>query len=138
MSEQGTQRENEPGRVLDASALLAWLHEEPGAEVVEGHISGSFVSAVNLSEVLQKSFAEGIESSGVTEDLIALGLSVVKFGTQEASVAAGMWPVAKSLGLGLADRACLATSVVLGIPALTADRPWREIEWEGLLVEVIR
>lgn len=138
MSGQGTQQENTPSRVLDASALLAWLQEEPGAEVVEGYLSGSFVSAVNLSEVLQKSLAEGIESSGVVEDLTELGLSFVSFGTEEAAVAAGMWPVARSLGLGLADRACLATAVVLGLPALTADRPWREVEWEGLSVEVIR
>lgn len=138
MSGQGTQQENTPSRVLDASALLAWLQEEPGAEVVEGYLSGSFVSAVNLSEVLQKSLAEGIESSGVVEDLTELGLSFVSFGTEEATVAAGMWPVARSLGLGLADRACLATAVVLGLPALTADRPWREVEWEGLSVEVIR
>lgn len=138
MSGQGTQQENTPSRVLDASALLAWLQEEPGAEVVEGYLSESFVSAVNLSEVLQKSLAEGIESSGVVEDLTELGLSFVRFGTEEAAVAAGMWPVARSLGLGLADRACLATAVVLGLPALTADRPWREVEWEGLSVEVIR
>lgn len=138
MSEQRTRRENEPGRVIDASALLAWLQEEPGAEVVEGYLFGSFVSAVNLSEVLQKSLAEGIESAGIVEDLSEIGLSFKGFGTAEAAVAAGMWPVAKRLGLGLADRACLATAVVLGVPALTADRPWREIEWEGLSVELIR
>ncbi len=124
--------------MLDASALLAWLREEPGAEVVEGRIAASFVSAVNLSEVLQKSLAEGVEVSGMGEDLEALGVSFVGFGAEQARVAARMWPRTRPLGLGLADRACLATAVGLGVPALTADRPWEEVEWEGLSVEVIR
>lgn len=124
--------------MLDASALLAWLREEPGAEVVEERLSGSFVSAVNLSEVLQKSLAGGVEISGVVEDLVALGVSFVAFGAEQAIVAAEMWPNTRSLGLSLADRACLATAVGLGLSALTADRSWAEIEWEGLSVETIR
>ena len=125
-------------RVLDASALLAWLRDEPGAEVVEKHLLGSFVSAVNLSEVIQKSLAEGIEISGMAEDLVGVGLSLSNFGTQEAQVAAALWPATRPLALGIADRACMATALVLGLPALTADRPWRKVEWEGLSVEVIR
>lgn len=128
----------ERARVLDASALLAWLREEPGAGVVEERLSGAFVSAVNLSEVMQKSLAVGVEVSGLAEDIGALGVSFVGFGAEEAAVAAGMWPGTRALGLSLADRACLETAVRLGLPALTADRPWREIEWEGLSVEVIR
>ena len=127
-------------RVLDASAVLAWLREEPGVQVVEERLSGSVISAVNLSKVLQKSLAVGSEVSGASlvGDLSGLGLSFVGFRTEEAYVAASMWSAARPLGLGLADRACLATAVVLGVPALTADRPWRELEWEGLSVEVIR
>jgi len=130
--------EGEWSRVLDASALLAWLREEPGAEVVEECLSGSFVSAVNLSEVMQKSLAGGVEISGLVEDLVALGISFVAFGAEQAVVAAELWPSTRPLGLSLADRACLATAVGLGLPALTADRSWAEIEWEGLSVETIR
>ena len=127
-------------RVLDASAVLAWLQDEPGAEVVDGYLSVSYVSTVNLSEVLQKSAVEdvGVSMSSLTGDLQSLGVTFVDFGSDEAHVGARMWPVAAPLGLGIADRACLATAVVLGVPALTADRPWKSVEWDGLTVEVIR
>ena len=130
-----------PGaRVLDASAVMAWLQEEQGAEIVDGYLSVSYVSTVNLSEVLQKSAVGkvGVLVSSLDGDLASLGVTFVDFGPSEADVAARMWPLATPLGLGIADRACLATAVVLGIPALTADRPWKDVEWEGLRVEVIR
>lgn len=133
-------------RVLDASAVLAWLRQEPGSDVVAERIRGSFLSAVNLSEVLQKSMAVGVippatsgaEAEGLVEDLAAVGLTVADFGSKEAAVAARLWAPTRRLGLGVADRACMATAVVLGVPALTADRPWERIEWEGLSVELIR
>lgn len=127
-------------RVLDASAILAWLRGEPGAEVVDGYLSVSFVSTVNLTEVLQKSVAEdvGISVSSLADDLEGLGVEFVDFGPEEAAVAARMWTVANPLGLGIADRACLATAVMYGSPALTADKAWKDVEWEGLVVGMIR
>jgi ribonuclease VapC len=125
-------------RVLDASAILAWLREEPGADVVAERVAGSHVCAVNLSEVLQKSLASGADTEGLADDLLAVGLLVADFGAEHASVAAELWGSTRHLGLGVADRACLATAVVLGVPALTADRPWAGIEREGLFVELIR
>ncbi len=127
--------------MLDASALLAWLREEPGAENVDRALDGARISAVNLSEVLRKSLAAGLtlpETSPLPEDLGTLGVSVVAFGTREAGVAAELWTVTRSLGLSLADRACLATAICLDSPAMTADRGWEGIEWEGLSVELIR
>ena len=127
--------------MLDASALLAWLREEPGAENVERVLDGAVISAVNLSEVLQKSLAAGLtaaETSPLPDDLGTLGLSVVTFGTREAQVAAALWSVTRSPGLSLADRACLATAVCLEAPAMTADRNWEKVEWEGLAVDRIR
>jgi ribonuclease VapC len=128
--------------VIDASALLAWLRDEPGADAVAGRLSGSFLSAVNLSEVLQKHLAvgalSGAEAAGFAGDLASLGLSVVPFGERDAAVAAVMREGTRHLGLGLADRTCLSTAVRFGLPALTADRPWAGVEWEGLSVELIR
>jgi hypothetical protein len=54
----GTFRASGPA-VIDASAVLAWLRDEPGADTVAGRLDGSFLSAVNLSEVLQKHLAVG-------------------------------------------------------------------------------
>jgi ribonuclease VapC len=123
---------------MDASALLAWLREEPGADVVAERLVGSHVSAVNLSEVLQKSLASGADADGLADDLLAVGLSLADFGAEHASVAAELWASTRRLGLGVADRACLATAVVLGVPVLTADQAWAGIEREGLFVELIR
>jgi len=128
--------------VIDASAVLAWLRDEPGSDTVAGRLDGSFLSAVNLSEVLQKHLAVGTlsgpEAAGFAGDLASLGLSVVPFREREAALAAVLWDETRRLGLGLADRACMATAVGFGLPALTADRPWAEVEWKGLSVELIR
>ena len=137
----GTSRASGPA-VIDASAVLAWLGDEPGADTVAGRLDGSFLSAVNLSEVLHKHLAVGTlsgpEAAGFAGDLASLGLFVVSFGEREAAMAAVMWDETRHLGLGLADRACMATAVRLGLPALTADRAWAEVEWKGLSVELIR
>lgn len=122
--------------VLDASALLAWLHNEHGGERVEGILELSVLSAVNLSEVLQKGLQAGADVSGFEEDLEALGVEIRVFGAADAELAAALWPATRRLGLSLTDRACLAAAKRLKVPAVTADREWEKVE--GVQVEVIR
>ncbi|HYQ92963.1 MAG TPA: PIN domain-containing protein, partial [Candidatus Competibacteraceae bacterium] len=62
--------------VLDASALLAYLHDEPGSEAVEKVLSEAMISTVNLAEVIQKAMARSVEVQGLRQDLEALGLSI--------------------------------------------------------------
>jgi ribonuclease VapC len=124
--------------VLDASALLAWLNEEAGAEKVEPLLEKSAISTVNLSETLQKSLARGVDVTGLKEDLAALGLTVVDFTPTDAEMAAGLWTHTRHLGLSLGDRCCLATARRLDIPAVTADRDWAQLEQTGLDVHTIR
>ena len=40
--------------VLDASAMLAFLNEEPGSEVVASYLDKAAMSTINLSEVVAK------------------------------------------------------------------------------------
>ena len=124
--------------MLDASALLAWLHQEPGGEKVEPLLGRSIVSAVNLSETLQKGLSRGADVAGLREDLEALGLKVVNFTAEDAEMAAELWAATRHLGLSLGDRSCLATAKRLKVPAVTADRDWTKIEDEYLLVECVR
>jgi PIN domain nuclease of toxin-antitoxin system len=124
--------------VLDASALLAWLHEEPGGEKVEPLLGRSVVSAVNLSETLQKGLSRGVDAVGLREDLEALGLEVVSFTAEDAELAAELWAATRHLGLSLGDRACLATAKRLEVTAVTADRDWAKVEDEELRVECVR
>ncbi|EIC28418.1 MULTISPECIES: type II toxin-antitoxin system VapC family toxin [Methylomicrobium] len=110
--------------VLDASALLAYLHEEPGADTVGAVIGESFISTVNWSEVMQKSLSRGIDIEGLREDIEALGVRIEAFTLEDAECAARLWSISRPLGLSLGDRACLAFGMRRQIPVLTADRAW--------------
>ncbi len=115
-------------QVLDASALLAAMLDEPGGASVADALDSSAMSAVNWSEVLQKAAQIGVDTEGLREDLEALGLYIVPFGVEEAELAAAFWPHTRPRGLSMGDRACLALASRLGLPALTADRTWAELE----------
>jgi ribonuclease VapC len=125
------QRVNE---VLDASALLAWLQAEPGADTVV--IEGARMNSVNWSEVLQKATQHGVEITGLQEELQALGLQLHAFSLAEAEEAASLYAVTKPQGLSLADRSCLATARVHDAVAVTADSNWSQVE--GVRVRLIR
>lgn len=121
--------------VLDASALLAWLQDEPGAEHVT--LEGALMNSVNWSEVLQKARQKGIDITGIREELEALGLELRGFGLEEGTKAAELYPLTKAFGLSLGDRACLATAALVSGAAVTAERAWSKAE-HGVLVRVIR
>ncbi len=114
--------------VLDASALLALLHNEPGAAHVNDAIDGGIVSAVNWSEVVQKSLHRGVNVDGMLEEFSEVGLVVEPFTAELAESAARLWEATKHQGLSLADRACLALALERKEPVLTADRTWGDLE----------
>ncbi len=124
--------------VLDASALLALLQQEPGAETVETLLEEAVISSVNWSEVVQKSLDRGVELDNLREDLKALGLSIAPFDVEDAEIAAALRRGTAKLGLSLADRACLALASRLSIPALTTDSAWAELQLEAVFVRLIR
>jgi len=113
--------------VLDASALLAYLRQEPGAEAVDGWIDAAVLSSVNWAEVMQKALSADVEVAGLREDLQALGLLVEPFSAADADMAAQLWPQTRRHGLSLADRACLSLALRLSLPVLTCDRAWAEL-----------
>lgn len=110
-------------KVLDASALLAFLQGEVGSDVVaEALTAGACCSAVNWSEVAQK-----IRSKGRSWDLSRALLQAYEFHVEavtaaDAEKAAELWRAGS--GLSLADRFCLAVAHRLGAVALTADKQW--------------
>ena len=119
--------------VLDASALLALLQEEPGADLVEELLDGAIMSAVNLSEVIQKAEQHGADTEGLEYDLEALGLGFEDFDLSAARTAAELWSAGSGLSLG--DRACLALAEARAGTAITADGRWEGL---GSAVRVIR
>ncbi len=68
---------------------------------------------------------------------MAMGLELREFTAAQAEVAAGMWPSTRSIGLSLADRACLALALQSKAAVLTADRAWAGLVL-GLDIQVIR
>jgi PIN domain nuclease of toxin-antitoxin system len=110
--------------VLDASAILALLNDEPGAAAVAAALEDAVVSAVNLSEVVAKLLEVGLSREEADEALGGLGLEVQPFDETAAWAAGALRAATRRTGLSLGDRACLALARELGVPALTADAAW--------------
>ena len=131
---------NEPVEsVLDASAVLAALFEEPGAERVARALQrGAAISSVNVAELAACLSEEGWSSAAVADAVAETGIEVVPFDHRTALLSGAYRPRTRRQGLGLGDRACLATACRLGLPALTADRSWADLAIDGVNVIQIR
>ncbi len=114
--------------VWDASALLLVLNEEPGWEALAADIGDAVVSSVNLSEVVAKLAEAGMPEDVLRESLAALPVEVVAFGEDDAYTTGMLRPATRSRGLSLGDRACLGLALAAGLPAVTADRTWQQLE----------
>src|SRR3954468_13135850 len=125
--------------VLDASAVLAALLDEPGARRVGEALDAAVISAVNLAEIAAALVRNGAGEAEARAVLQALALTVVPADEALAIDAGLMRPITDRAGLSLGDRFCLALARRLGAPALTADRKWSEVaEALGVEVEMIR
>lgn len=120
--------------VVDASAVLALLRQERFDKIAPEEIAGSTISAVNLSEVLATLQSAGIADKDAIAATGALQMRVVAFDAVHAEAAARLRQPTRGAGLSLGDRACLATALLAGAPAITADRAWAGL---GVGVEVI-
>mgnify|MGYP005811321903 FL=1 len=123
--------------ILDASAVLAGLKNEPGAELFWKHSVGSRICSVNLAEVVSKLIDIGSEPEVAVEDVAALRLDVVSFDADTALLAGRLRADTRNRGLSLGDRACLALAIRENKPALTADRNWADLDLP-CKVELIR
>jgi len=125
--------------VLDASAVLALLFEEPGAEVVRAQLRTGVIGAANLAEVLAKLSDHGLPATEAVRAVAILGLEVAPMTEAQARQSAELRPMTRAVGLSLGDRACLALAAELGAPVLTADRSWDAVAGAaGVSVQVIR
>jgi PIN domain nuclease of toxin-antitoxin system len=124
--------------VLDASAVLALIRDEPGADKVAPHIGRAAISAVNLQEVVKELLLSGLDEATIRELLGELRLDIRAHDTDAAYAAAALHAQTREFGRGLGDRSCLALAVQLGIPALTTDREWKKVRVQNLKVEHIR
>lgn len=113
--------------ILDASALLALINDEPGAEMVQKVLSHSLMSSVNASEVISLLYYElNIDPDEGQEMVHTLVSEVVSFTLDMAKKTAGLRKKTALLGLSLGDRACIALGLDLSLPVYTADRIWKK------------
>ena len=119
--------------VIDTSAAVAYLLNEPGGEAVAPFLASALLSSVNLTEVVTRLVRGGHDPMRVHY----LGCRIVDHDTDLADRAGRLWPATAHLGLSLGDRACLALALREGLPILTGDRPWARPDI-GVDVRLIR
>jgi ribonuclease VapC len=113
--------------VLDASAILCLIQNEPGSSLISKVLPISTISAVNFAEVVAKMHEHGLESSDIGEVLDPLQLKVIPFDMEQARLSGLLRRTTKMKGLSLGDRACLTLAMQLKSVALTTDRSWSEL-----------
>ncbi|MDP2794645.1 MAG: type II toxin-antitoxin system VapC family toxin [Sulfurisoma sp.] len=127
--------------VLDASAILACLNDEPGGEAVEAltRQATCLTSAVNHAEVLTRLCDWGLSMEDAIEAAASLDLCVVVFDEPLSRQVAALRQPTRAKGLSLGDRACLALAQHRACPVHTADRPWLDLAGAlGLDIQCIR
>lgn len=125
--------------VLDTSALLASLQGEPGKARVDEVLlrEPCYFSTVNLAELTTKCLGGGMSREDFDAMLAGFEFQLVPFDTGLAVATGALRATTRHLGLSLGDRACLALAQHLNASALTADRPWSQLDL-GIAIECIR
>lgn len=113
--------------ILDASALLALLLDEPGSAKVFGIIDQAAMSAVNQAEIYSHYARHGVGRDVISAMLRPLPIAIVPVDASLAIEAGMLRATTFSAGLSLGDRCCLALAKRENLPAWTADRAWKSI-----------
>ena len=120
--------------VFDASAVIALLRDEPGAEMIAGYAGEALISTVNLQEVVKALLVRGFTLEIVRAMIEALHLEVQAHEIEDAYAAAALEGATRALGREIGDRTCMALAISAGVPAITTDQEWSRLAIPGLTV----
>jgi ribonuclease VapC len=123
--------------VLDASAVLASIQHEPGADVVDTASPGAAISAVNFAEVVSKLIMRGLPEADAMMAARRFGAAVISADEEEAASAGAIHAMTRAAGISMADAFCLALAKRRGCAVLTSDRAWKSLDL-GVEVTLIR
>jgi len=124
--------------VLDASAILAIINSEPGAEKLTPELLREAVcSTVNLAEVQAKLVSRGWSPDEAWADATSPIREAVPFSGEQAKIAGSLVTMTRQLGLSLGDRACIALGISMSVPVFTAEKAWSKLKL-GNRIQVIR
>ena len=124
--------------VLDASALLALIQNEKGADVIKPLLKKSVMSTINVAEVLTALQRIEIQPKDAIVSICDMIRELIPFDVEQAQCAAELQPYVRHKGLSLGDRACIALGQKLQVPVYTADKIWGELQLDTITINVIR
>ena len=124
--------------VLDASAILAVLMNEPGNEVLTDEVlAESVASAVNLAEVQAVMVRRGVAAGEAWKRAVIPAGEIVPFSEDQARIAGSLVAQTRPLGLSLGDRACLALALERKAAVYSADMSWKKLSL-GIPIHIVR
>lgn len=127
--------------VFDSSAVLAFLKNEKGSDLVAQNLKHSIISAVNFCEIVtvtnREIFVNDEEKSQGLKLLKESFINIEDYDINQAIISASFDKITKKFGLGIGDRSCLALAKFKKLPVLTADKIWKKLDI-GVDIKFIR
>lgn len=124
--------------ILDASAILALVFAEKGANIVQDVLKRNvYMTTVNLCEAMTKMLREGFAYEEAI-DLLEMRIMPIEVDGALAYKASEIDVSTRKYGLSLGDRICLAAAWRWGYTAMTADQSWKNVKLEKTSIVLIR
>ena len=125
--------------ILDASALLALLNSEIGAELIEPLLPYSIMGTANIAEVIAELDKKLDISPEESQEMVSTMINqIIPLDFNQAIEVGRLRKLTQSIGLSLGDRACIALGIKLEIPVYTTDKAWKNLQINKLDVRLIR